>query len=64
MNRMQRTRIIWALTDWEMETHKQLPMKARRIADIELAGGIVDLETGEILYPKQTETKPDAAPQL
>ena len=64
MKKPTRMQIVWTLAKWAAEEGKELPISAGRIADIELAGGIVDLETGEILYLKPTETKPDASPQL
>ena len=53
------------LYSWEVETGEKLPMYAARIAEIERAGGVVDLETGEILYPKgEEEREPDSVPEL
>ncbi len=43
------------LLDWEEEEHQLLPMSETEIAELEKAGYIVDLESGEV-FPD-----PDAA---
>ena len=62
-------RAVWAaiadLYTWEVETGERLPTYAARIAEIERAGGVVDLETGEVFYPKgEEEREPDSVPEL
>lgn len=53
------------LYTWEVETRRRLPTYAARIAEIERAGGVVDLETGEVFYPKgEEEREPDSVPEL
>ena len=53
------------LYTWEVETGKKLPTYAAKIAEIERADGIVDLETGKVFYPKgEEEREPDPVPQL
>ena len=52
-----RMRILNELYVWESMTGKKLPLYANTIADIEMAGGVVDLETGEVFYPKDEECK-------
>lgn len=48
------------LYTWEVETRGRLPTYAARIVEIERAGGVVDLETGEVFYPKgEEEREPD-----
>jgi len=59
-----RLEIATDLYRWENEEHKVLPMYALHIAEIEQAGGIVDLETGEIFYPDRKPETGHAAPQL
>ena len=49
---VRRMRILNELYVWESMTGKKLPLYANTIADIEMAGGVVDLETGEVFYPK------------
>lgn len=49
------------LYTWEVETGKKLPTYAAKIAEIERAGGVVDLETGEVFYPKNEEQREPAA---
>ena len=59
---------VWeAIADlytWEVETGGRLPTYAAKIVEIERAGGIVDLTTGEIFYPKETQREPDSVSQL
>lgn len=56
---VERQQKLADLYPWETETGKRLPMYSNRIVDIEEAGGIVDLTTGEIFYPKETQREPD-----
>jgi len=39
------------LTDWALETGRQLPMSPEAILTFEDAGAVVDLETGWITFP-------------
>jgi len=54
---MQR-QIMADVYEWEIETQRALPMTAYRIADIEMVGGVVDLETAEVFYPKEKASDP------
>lgn len=48
---IHRWRAIADLYEWEIETGLALPGYAGRIVDVEMAGGVVDLLTGEVSYP-------------
>ena len=53
-----RTVIVHDLQEWEAETGRTLPYLAHRIAELEMAGAIVDLETGAVSWPSKAEAVP------
>jgi len=53
-----RTVIVHDLRQWEVETGRKLPAPAHVIAQIEIDGGTVDLETGAVTWPTPAEAVP------
>ena len=53
-----RTVIVHDLRRWEAETGRTLPHPAHHIAELEMAGAIVDLETGAVTWPTPAEAVP------
>lgn len=49
--------IVHDLQEWAAETGRPLPYLAHHIAQLEIAGAVVDLETGAITWPQEEATK-------
>jgi len=53
-----RTVIVHDLRQWAAETGRPLPYPAHHIAELEMVGAIVDLETGAVTWPAPAEAVP------
>lgn len=49
--------IVHDLRQWAAETGRSLPYPPQYIARLEMAGAVVDLETGAITWPQEEASK-------
>lgn len=56
------SQIMYSLLAWQKHTGQRLPLPVERIADIEIQGSVVDLETGDVsrVEPVVVEFDPHA----